>query len=73
MNYLKCSLVTGALIALMMGVSGAAMANSDEEQLASRTGATSCSLLEELICHAAVDNLNGPGGKPTHSYLLGGH
>ena len=27
MNYLKCSLVTGALIALMMGVSGAAMAN----------------------------------------------
>jgi len=33
MNYLKCSLVTGALIALMMGVSGAAMANSDEEQL----------------------------------------
>ena len=27
------SLVTGALIALMMGVSGAAMANSDEEQL----------------------------------------
>ena len=33
MNYLKCSLVTGALIALMMGVSGAAMANSDDEQL----------------------------------------
>ena len=33
MNYLKCSVVTGALIALMMGVSGAAMANSDEEQL----------------------------------------
>src|SRR5215510_2901654 len=34
MNYLKCSLVTGALIALMIGVSGAAMAGSDEEQLA---------------------------------------
>ena len=34
MNYLKCSLVTGALIALMVGVSGPALANSDEEQLA---------------------------------------
>jgi PQQ-dependent dehydrogenase (methanol/ethanol family) len=33
MNYFKRSVVTGALIALMMGVSGAAMANSDEEQL----------------------------------------
>ena len=34
MNYLKFSVVTGGLIALMMGVSGAAMAGSDEEQLA---------------------------------------
>ena len=34
MNYLKCSVVTGALIAVMMGMSGAAMAGSDEEQLA---------------------------------------
>ena len=33
MNYLKFSLVTGGLIALMMGLSGAAMAGSDEEQL----------------------------------------
>ncbi len=34
MNYLKFSVVTGGLIALMMSVSGAAMAGSDEEQLA---------------------------------------
>ena len=34
MNYLKFSVVTGGLIALMMGLSGAAMAGSDEEQLA---------------------------------------
>ena len=34
MNYLKCSLVTGALIALMVGVSGPALAGSDAEQLA---------------------------------------
>ena len=33
MNYLKCSLVTGGLIALMMGISGQAIAGSDEEQL----------------------------------------
>ena len=34
MNYLKFSVVTGGLIAMMVGLSGAAMANSDEEQLA---------------------------------------
>src|SRR6476620_2792104 len=34
MNYLKFSVVTGGLIALMMSVSGAALAGSDEEQLA---------------------------------------
>ena len=34
MNYRKFSLVTGGLIALMMGLSGQAIAGSDEEQLA---------------------------------------
>ena len=34
MNYLKFSLVTGGLVALMMGISGQAIAGSDEEQLA---------------------------------------
>ena len=34
MNYLKFSVVTGGLIALMMGMSGAALAGTDEEQLA---------------------------------------
>lgn len=34
MNYLKCGFVTGALIIVMMGLSGAAVAGSDEEQLA---------------------------------------
>ena len=34
MNYLKFSLVTGGLVALMMGISGQAFAGSDEEQLA---------------------------------------
>jgi PQQ-dependent dehydrogenase (methanol/ethanol family) len=33
MNYLKCSLVTGGLIALMMGLSGQAIAGTDEEQM----------------------------------------
>ena len=34
MNYVKLSVVAGGLIALMMGLSGAALAGSDEEQLA---------------------------------------
>jgi lanthanide-dependent methanol dehydrogenase len=34
MNYLKCGLVTGTLIAVMMGLSSWAVAGSDEEQLA---------------------------------------
>ena len=34
MNYLKFSLVTGGLVALMMGISGQAIAGSDEESLA---------------------------------------
>ncbi|MGB6345957.1 MAG: PQQ-binding-like beta-propeller repeat protein, partial [Methyloceanibacter sp.] len=34
MSYLKFSVVTGGLVALMMGLSGAAMAGTDEEQLA---------------------------------------
>src|SRR4026209_1176280 len=34
MNYWKFSLVTGGLVALMMGISGQAIAGSDEEQLA---------------------------------------
>ena len=34
MNYLKYSLVAGGLVALMMGLSGQAIAGSDEEQLA---------------------------------------
>ena len=38
MNYSSLVFVTGALIALMMGVSGAAMAGSDEEQLAQNGG-----------------------------------
>ena len=33
MRYFKLGVAAGALIALMMGVSGAAMAGSDEEQL----------------------------------------
>ena len=33
MSYFKLGVAAGALIALMMGVSGAAMAGSDEEQL----------------------------------------
>ncbi len=34
MNYVKLSVVAGGLIALMMGLSGQALAGSDEEQLA---------------------------------------